>query len=437
MEETNSMEVMRTLVQESLEAAIPDPVRRDIDPHVLQKHNVFSVIGPRRAGKTWFLYQWMRDLLAAGVPRGNLLYLNFEDERLYPLRGGEITALWDVFRESPGLAENKPIWCFLDEVQNIPYWSKWVRRVTDQDPRVHVAVTGSSSTLLGSEIATELRGRGRTITIYPYSFREFLRAHGEDPDNTGTLLRGAKRHKTSRHAREYFERGGFPGVFGQKDPRPILQEYYRTMFTRDMIERFRIGNVRLFADYLKLQLTRFAALSSISNIVKDMRSLGHDCGKSTLNAYLGYAKDVFLLFEAPIFSPKVKNQMLYPRKVYGVDHGLLQAIRFSFSQDRGRLLENMVFVELVRRNLEVFYSSGQGECDFVARQDGRVAHIIQVCLSLENRQTFDRERRGLLEAMETFKVKEGTIVTENDSGEMREGKNKIVWMPFRQFALNL
>jgi predicted AAA+ superfamily ATPase len=97
----------------------------------------------------------------------------------------------------------------------------------------------------------------------------------------------------------------------------------------------------------------------------------------------------------------------------------------------------MVFVELVRRNLEVFYSSGQGECDFVARQDGRVAHIIQVCLSLENRQTFDRERRGLLEAMETFKVKEGTIVTEDDSGEMREGKNKIVWMPFRQFALSL
>lgn len=210
------------------------------------------------------------------------------------------------------------------------------------------------------KIATELRGRAKTVRLFPYSWREHLVSQDWDFSGMDTIRFSPRKPDILRLYRDYESLGGFPGIRGTENPGETLQEYYRAMFARDMIERFRIKNVPLFEDFLKLQISRFASLSSASNLEKELRELGHRGTKKTLLEYLGYAREIMVLFDAHLFSPKVGNQLLYPRKIYGIDQGLLNAIRFSMSEDRGRILENMVFLELQRRGAEVFYYSGKG-----------------------------------------------------------------------------
>lgn len=377
----------------------------------------------------------MKGLMAGGLPREKLLYINFEDERLSPLTGAEPTYLLEAQAELRSARKGSDFWCFIDEIQNVPRWSKWVRRVTDQNRSLRIVVTGSSAKLLSTGIATELRGRTRSITILPFSLPEYLEAQGGGtPDADSALLHGAQKAEVKRHYRRYAERGGFPGL-PEEGHREVLQEYYRAMFSRDIIERHAVKNVRLLEDYLKIQLSRFAGLSSISNLEKELAAMGYCLSKNTLTAYLGHAKDAFLLFEVSLYCPEVKNQLLYPRKVYSIDQGLLQAIRFSVSEDRGRYLENMVFLDLKRRGQDIHYWSGRTECDFVLVQGRKVTHAIQVCLSTGDGSTRDREIKGLMEAMDAFGLDAGLILTEDETGEMiREGK-RILLKPFWFFAL--
>lgn len=427
--------VLRSILQEWYEFPLPDLVRRRVDTAPIRRNRIVSIIGPRRSGKTWLCFQIMKDLLTQGLPKENLLYINFEDERLVPLTGGELTSLLDAHGELREVRKDADLWCFLDEIQNVPNWSKWVRRVIDQNRSLHIVLTGSSAKLLSTEIATELRGRTLSVSLMPFSFAEFLEGQGIAPPNANrNLLHSSKKADVIRQYRIYEERGGFPGI-PETGFRDVLQEYYRAMFSRDIIERHAIKNVRLLEDYLKLQLSRFAALSSISNLEKELSALGHRLSKNTLTSYLGHAKDAFLLFETPIYSPKVKNQLLYPRKVYGVDHGLLKAIRFSTSEDRGRYLENMAFIDLKRRGLEIYYSSDRSECDFVLVQGRKVSHAIQVCHSMADGRTRDREIRGLVEAMQTFDLTRGLILTDDEAGEHVEGKLQITLKPFWYFAI--
>lgn len=426
---------LRDVLQEWHDFELPDLVPRRVDSAPLHGNRIVSVIGPRRSGKTWYCFQVMKELLAKGVPRENLLYVNFEDERLVPLTGAELTHLLEAHGQLRAVHKDQEFWCFIDEVQNVPNWSKWVRRVTDQNRALHVVLTGSSAKLLSTEIATELRGRTLSVTLLPFSFAEFADGQGlGDLRPDPSLLHGKHKTDVLRAYRLFEERGGFPGLpaVGYRD---VLQEYYRAMFSRDIIERHAIKNVRLLEDFLKLQLSRFAALSSVSNLEKELAPLGHRLSKNTLTGYLGFAKDAFLLFEAAIYSPKVKNQLLYPRKVYGIDHGLLKAIRFSTSEDRGRYLENMVYLELKRRRYEVFYSSNRSECDFVLVEGRKVTRAVQACHSLSDDKTRDREVRGLVEAMESFGLTQGLILTDDESGEITEGKFRIRLKPFWYFAL--
>ncbi len=432
---------LKSILQEWHEFPLPDIVPRQVDTQPLFSSRISSVIGPRRAGKTWFCFQMMSELLGKGLPRENLLYINFEDERLHPLTGNELTLLLETHTELMNPKKDKELWCFLDEIQNVPNWSKWVRRVTDQNRNVHVVVTGSSSKLLSTEIATELRGRSVSATILPYSFHEFLIAHHSQGLKNGfndpSLIFSPKRIEIKRIYRLYLLKGGFPGL-PDEGYRDILQEYYRAMFSRDIIERFKVQNIRLFEDFLKVQISRFASLSSISNLEKEMVGLGYRLSKNTLNAYLGYAKDTFLLFEAPIYSAKVKNQLLYPRKIYGIDQGLLNAIRFSTSKDNGRILENMVYLELRRRKFDLYYSSDpktKSECDFLIVKNRKVIQAIQVCYALESDKTKSREIRGLIDAMETYGLKQGLILTDDQHDEIKIEGKKILIQPFWFFAL--
>jgi len=432
----NAGQKLKKCLVEWHEFELPRIVPRNFSSSLLKNKRILSVIGPRRAGKTYACFEMIAGLLGNGVPRENIIYMNFEDERLVPMDGSELSLLLDVHEELYKRDGAKPLYCFLDEVQNVPLWSKWVRRAVDQNNGLTVVLTGSSSRMLSSDIATELRGRSSSITVFPYSFSEFLRANGYEAEYSEKLPYSSQKNAIKRLFNEYMIRGGFPAVTGAEDFRDTLQNYYRAMFARDMVERFRIKNIRQFEDFLKIQVTRFAALSSISNAEKEMKSLGYSLSKNTLMSYLGYAKDAFLLFDVLKFDYKVTRQLRAPRKLYAVDHGLLNAVRFSSSEDSGRMLENAVFMELRRRRENIYYHSGKAECDFVILSGNKAAHCFQACWSVQNEKTLEREIKGLIEALTIHKLDAGTILTADEIGDIeREGK-RIRIRPFWHYALS-
>jgi uncharacterized protein len=417
------------------EFKLPPLIPRNIGRLTVEKKRIFSIIGPRRAGKTYVCFEIINDLMKHGLPRENIIYMNFEDERLVPLDGRELTNLLGAHAEIYERDKGKPFYCFLDEVHNVPFWSKWVRRTVDQNREITIILTGSSSKMLSSEIATELRGRGASITIFPYSFEEFLRAQGHSVKFSEKLLYSPQRATIKRHFNEYFLKGGFPEIVDDKEYRETLQQYYRAMFARDIVERFRINNVRQFEDFLKIQITRFSSLSSISNSEKEMTELGYSVSKNTLMTYLGYAKDIFLLFDVCKFDHKVTRQLRFPRKLYAIDHGLLNAVRFSSSEDRGRILENIAFVELRRRYNEIYYHTDKTECDFAIMTGRKVSHCFQVCWSVENKDTAEREIKGLLGALHAFGLDTGIILTNDEQADLERDGKKILIRPLWYFAL--
>jgi predicted AAA+ superfamily ATPase len=417
------------------EFKLPPLIPRNIGRLAIEKKRIISIIGPRRAGKTYVCFEIINDLMKHGLPRENIIYMNFEDERLVPLDGRELTNLLDAHAELYERDTNKPFYCFLDEVHNVPFWSKWVRRTVDQNPEITIILTGSSSKMLSSEIATELRGRGSSITIFPYSFEEFLRAQGHAVTFSEKLLYSPQRATIKRYFNEYFLKGGFPEIVDDKEYRDTLQQYYRAMFARDMVERFKINNVRQFEDFLKIQITRFASLSSISNSEKEMADLGYSVSKNTLMIYLGYAKDIFLLFDVCKFDHKITRQLRHPRKLYAIDHGLLNAVRFSSSEDRGRILENIAFMELRRRYNEIYYHMDKTECDFVIMNGHAVSHCFQVCWSVEKKDTAEREIKGLLGALNAFKLEKGIILTNDEHADLERDGKKILIRPLWYFGL--
>ena len=429
-------EKLRRSLVEWQEFEFPPVISRDIDCSVIGKNRIVSIIGPRRAGKTYLCFEMITDLLKTGLPRENIVYMNFEDERLVPLDGRELTNLLDVHGELYARDDNKQVYCFLDEVHNVPNWSKWVRRTIDKNKNVNVVLTGSSSKMLSSEIATELRGRGTSITVFPYSFAEFLHARGHYVEFSENLPYSKGKSALLRYFNEYVQKGGFPEITDQAEYRDTLQQYYRAMFFRDIVERFRIKNIRQFEDFLKIQISRFASLSSISNSEKEMAELGYSLSKNTLFGYLGYAKDVFLLFDVCKYDLKVTRQLRAPRKLYAVDHGLLNAVRFSSSEDRGRILENIAFMELRRRYDAIYYHMEKNECDFVIMDGHAVSHCCQVCWSMEKRETAEREIRGLLGALHAYKLEQGTVITNSEYTDIERDGKKIRVRPMWHFALD-
>jgi predicted AAA+ superfamily ATPase len=426
---------LKTVLLEWHAFQFPESTPRDIDIPVLLKAPLTALIGPRRAGKTWLCFQAIRHLLEEKVSRECILYINLEDERLHPLTGDELTHLFDVHRELFRARDELAFYCFVDEIQNAPTWSKWARRITDQNPNLHLILTGSSAKLLGKEIATELRGRARVIPVFPYSWKEFLISQAWSFDGWENLRFSPRKPELRRLYEDFSTLGGFPGVRKTQFPAETLREYYHAMFALDIIERFRVKDARMFEDYLKLQISRFASLSSISNLEKELKSFGHRGSKATLLKYIGYAKETLLLFEVSLFSPKVRNQLLYPRKVYGIDQGLLNAIRFSTSEDRGRIFENMVFLELRRRGHEVFYFAGKGEADFVIRSGVKTTLIVQVCYRMDEAKTRARELQSLKEAMTALKCANGLVLTDDDWEDIGTGAEMIPVRPFWHWAV--
>lgn len=410
------------LIAESQEAVLPSLTPRHVAlPAVERKATV--VIGMRRSGKTFRLFQEMQRLVATGVDRRDILYVNFEDDRLPPADPQLPGRLLETFYRLNPEARRRGTHLFFDEIQVVPEWQRFVRRVLDTE-QARVVISGSSAKLLHTEVATELRGRGLTVEIFPFSFAEHLVATGvarPEPERTGA----AERSTLAAASLEYLSRGGFPEVQTMTLPERLqtLQDYVEIVLVRDVVERHGIANVAGTRAFARLLLQAAAQTLSVNKAYGDLKSRGLTIAKDTLHALLDHFQDAYLLFTAPIFSPSVRQQARNPTKVYPVDPGLAAAMSHVTATNLGARLEDAVYLELRRRQGRLlrggicYYLTASGyEVDFVVGDvfEQRAGRLIQASASLADAATRQRELRALQEAMTETGLREAEVVTIED-----------------------
>jgi hypothetical protein len=362
---------------------------------------VHAVIGMRRAGKTTFLRQLQSERRKTHPPE-RAVYISFDDDRLMDLPPGQLSQLVEeYYRRFPELRGKETVYWYLDEIQQVNGWERFLRRVLDSE-RVDVAVSGSSARLLSREIHTSLRGRSVETTIRPFSFREFLRHRGEEPAMPVERLTASERSLIEKRFREYLQEGGFPEAQGLSANlrTELLQGYVNTVLFRDVLERYHITQVAALRWLVRQCLRNPAGAMSVHRLYLDMRAQGHGVSKDALHAMFGHLSDAFLISAVPLSTDSERKRNSNPRKIYPVDPALIHAFDVAGRTNEGHALETVVLGELERRKAEVGYvkSSSGFEVDFHARfLDGK-EELIQVCADLSSVDTQDREVRALREA---------------------------------------
>lgn len=415
-------EVFKYLIKEFHESKLPPVISREFS--IPETTKIVSLVGSRRSGKTFYFYQLIGELERKGVARSSVLYLDFDDDRLYPLNLAELSDVLDAYYEL--YPDNKEVqkYFFFDEIQNIDGWEKFVRRVAEKE-KARVYITGSSSKLLSKEIATSLRGRTITFHVFPLSFAEFLKFKNVKLEKD--FVYSNARFKIKKLFEEYLNYGGFPEVaVTERLKKETLSEYYNVMIYRDIIERFSVRNTSLLKRLSKFLITNLSSPFSINayyNAIKNEIKVS----KETVLEYLSYLVDANIVHLSQIFSYSLKTQQANPSKVYCVDNGLRNAVALRFSKDDGRLAENLVFLELKRRGQEPYYWKKKKEVDFVLKQ-GKKLSAINVSLTNE---VNSREVEGLREFKECFDADQLTVLTK----DLEQKKDGIKYIPLWRWLL--
>lgn len=360
-----------------------------------------AVIGMRRAGKTTFLRQLLAER-RANLPPERAVYLSFDDDRLAGIGGEQLGFLLEeYYRRHPTLRGRAVSYWFLDEIQFVPGWERFVRRVLDTE-RIEVVVSGSSARLLSGEVHTSLRGRSLATVIRPFSFREFLRHRGEEPGQEPRCWTAAERSLVEKRFGEFLVAGGFPEAQGLDAALRIelLQGYVDTVLFRDVVERHGVTQVAALRWVVRHCLRNPASSFSVHRLHQDLKSQGHGVAKDAVHALLGHLLDAFLLAAVPLATESERQRNSNPRKLYPADPGLIRAFDTSGRSQVGRALETAVANELGRRGAEIGYvkTHAGGEVDFLARWPDAEPELIQVCADPADAQTRDRELRALADA---------------------------------------
>jgi predicted AAA+ superfamily ATPase len=384
------------------------------------------IIGMRRSGKTYLLFQEMQRLLAAGVDRRRLLYVNFEDDRLQPLGPDVLDGALETFYRLNPAARSEGAYLFFDEIQAVEGWSRFARRVLDTES-AQMYVSGSSAKMLSTEVATEFRGRGYAVELLPFSFAESLLYAGV---GLPTSKPGARlRSQLEAAFASYLRTGGFPDVQGLEEAERIqtLQDYVQLVLLRDIIDRHEVRNVHAARYFARALLQSSGSLTSVNKLANDLRTRGIAVGKDTLYELLDHFVDAFLLFTVPVFERSLRVREANQRKVYAVDPGLAFAVAPAGVSNVGARLENAVYLELRRRvrgsrdGMISYYSTAANhEVDFIVGdpEAGQATQLLQVCASLSQADARAREVRALEEAMSETGLRESTIVTMHEAEDI-------------------
>ncbi len=379
------------------------------------------ITGVRRCGKSTILSQIM-----AKHMKDDYYYLNFEDERLIQFSAADdFDSLYQSFLELYGKHQT----FFFDEIQNIQGWERFVSRMIDSGFKFFI--TGSNARLLSRELATHLTGRHMNVEIYPFSFREFLDFNKVSIGKNMEYLT-EERANIKNCLIKYIQYGGFPEYlkYGEKD---VLSRLYSDIIFRDIIVRHGIREVKAFQEISGFLMSNISNRISY-NRIKDVFDLG---STNTVKNFIEYLENSFLIFFVNQFSYSKGIQAASPKKVYCIDTGLRNIASFRFSEDTGRLVENMVFLELKRRGKEIYYWSGKGEVDFVLKEGLHVNELIQVCWNIYDEDKKNAELKGLIEAMDEFNLKTGLMITEDSNLEENIGDKKIKYVPMWKWLLEI
>lgn len=416
--------------QESLPLDVKD---RELTLPV-DSNKIITVPGVRRCGKSSLLFVLMNSLVKTyKVAKENILFLNFDDERLQ-FDKDSFDNILQAYRELYPNIQLKDIYIFFDEIQMADGWESFIRRIYEKDCK-HIFITGSNSYMLSSELSTSLRGRCLQYEEFPLSFKEFCLFRNVDTH----YYSSAKRALIVNAFTEYLLHGGFPEVvLGKSIFRDrILQEYYYVMLYKDLVERYKITNAQTVRYFIQRVMTNLTKPTSVNKIFNEMKSQGISVGKNSLYEWIEQTRSIYLFFGLPKFDKSLVKENSSDNKYYCIDNGLRSVLINSLSEDKGKLLENAVYLNL-RRNLNLMtklsYYKGNKECDFVVQNNNEIKALYQVTWSLADTETRQREIDGIIEASKATECTNLSILTmdEEDTIEVKDKKIRVIpvwkWM---------
>jgi len=410
-----------------------------INRQILSDHNFLNICnlreaviitGVRRCGKSYLMKLiWQEIKKNKNISNDDVLYFNFESEKLLDFTAKHFDILLSAYHEMFSLQKKKKVYLFFDEIQNIPGWEKFISRLIEEN-KYKIFITGSNASLLSKEIGTALTGRNFTMCMYPLSFKEFFNFRVGYVMVKNDWFDKEKIIVVKKTLFEYLEIGGFPEVV-RNNFRPLLEEYLRNIIYRDIVLRRHIkyeSSLREIVQFVSsnigvpLSLKKISVMTKIKNLM-------------TIKNYLSYLTDSFLFFTASKHSFSVKNRIYNPDKFYICDVGMYKEINLSPGKNEGRVLENLVYNELIQRGFLVDYFSEKHECDFILCKKNKIFGAIQVCADFTH-ENKDREISGLIDALKKYDLSEGFILTLEDEDEIFMDGKKIIVLPVYKWLLS-
>jgi predicted AAA+ superfamily ATPase len=430
-------EEITQVIREYWEKGLPQKLHEREIKLSLEKNFINDIIGPRRAGKTYLMFLTIKKLRER-LNKEATIYINFENRKLMPLKESYFNDIIKFIYAEELFEKYGTVYLFLDEVQRINGWERYIRSIHDEfKDKIRIFVSGSSANLLSKEYSKLLTGRHLTTQVLPLNFREFLQF--QDIEMTDKIPTEREEVKIKKHLNDYLHTGGFPDVVLGKEKEAILSQLFTDIVSRDVLSRAAIRKeaiVEEFAYYLASNVSNPFSFNKMKNY---FTSRGIKISVPTLLNYFWHLKNAFLFFDSLIFSYTIKDQMQYPRKIYCVDNGIANIAGFKTSENLGRLYENTVAIELLRKGFDLYYwkTKQHEEVDFVVKQGTQIMKLIQVCYDIEAMDTKQREVKALDKAMDAFHLNEGLIITDGLEGQQKiDGKN-IVYRPLWKWLLDL
>jgi len=414
--------LFKRLITESIEKEFDGVKERTLEIP-MNIHKIITITGARRSGKTYYLYSII-ERLRKTIKRELLVYINFDDDRLFPLEIKSLNDFIEAYYELYPDNRNEKVHFFLDEIQNISNWELFVRRIYDKE-NCDVYLTGSSSKLLSREIATSLRGRTIVFELFPLSFNEFL-----NWKSIKNVEYSIKSQSKVIHAFEHYtSSSALPELFNISGDtiNKVLHEYINMVVYKDLIERYQISNHFLIKYLVKFLLNNTGNLLSINKVYNDFKSLGIKVAKQSLYQYIDYLEDAYIFYSVPLFTNNIREKNRNPQKIYCIDNGLKELV--SITKDMGRLYENLVFLQLRRKYKELFYFKQKQEVDFCFNNDRKEIELINVSFSLGDYKTKQREIEGLSEAMTALNITSGTLINDHLEESLSLGNKSINIIP--------
>jgi predicted AAA+ superfamily ATPase len=419
---------------EKLVAGIADEpplmTRREVRIPQIPNKSV-AVIGMRRSGKSTFLWQCLADRVAAGEPRAAQVFVNFEDDRLGQVDAADLDRLLEAYyQRQPDFRGTKRVGLFLDEIQLVQGWERFVRRIMDSE-KVDVFLSGSSAKLLSREVATALRGRAMEVLVHPFSFREALAHAGLLPSKEWERLASRERSAVKGAFERYLEIGGFPEAqtLSAEDRAILLLGYTDVAVLRDVIDRHQVSNPTALRWMQRQLLGNAASKFSIEKFYASLHSQGLAVGKNTLHDYLGYLEDAFLIRLVSLDTASERQRMVNPRKAYPVDPGLIRLFDRTGRANRGHALESVVALELERRGASIAYvkTPADHEVDFIARFHGGETVLIQVCEDASEAEVYRREVRALEDAKSKYPDAKRLLLVGQEASRLEAPEGVVIW----------